>query len=59
LVLLQTSVLLDVRSPGEFLGGKIKGAKNIDALSQDFMNQIKNLPKDKTYLIYCRSGNRT
>jgi rhodanese-related sulfurtransferase len=23
------------------------------------VTQIKNLPKDKTYLIYCRSGNRS
>ncbi|MDF2158215.1 rhodanese-like domain-containing protein [Algoriphagus sp. CAU 1675] len=59
LMLQPDTVILDVRTPGEFASGKIRGARNIDIMSRDFVNQVKNLPKDKTYLIYCRSGNRS
>ncbi|OOG72756.1 rhodanese-like domain-containing protein [Algoriphagus sp. A40] len=53
------AVVLDVRTAGEFASGKIRGARNIDIMSSNFANQVKNLPKDKTYLVYCRSGNRS
>jgi len=53
------AVLIDVRTPAEFSGGKLPGAKNIDMFSKDFLNQIDKLDKDKTYLLYCRSGNRS
>ncbi len=53
------TVLIDVRSAGEFSGGKIRGARNIDIMSSSFVSTVKNLPKDKTYLLYCRSGNRS
>jgi rhodanese-related sulfurtransferase len=59
LMLQPTSVILDVRSAGEFAGGKIRGARNLDIMSASFVSQVKNLPKDKTYLLYCRSGNRS
>lgn len=53
------AVILDVRSAGEFQSGKLKGARNIDIMSSNFQSQIKKLPKDKKYYIYCRSGNRS
>ncbi|GMQ23449.1 hypothetical protein Aoki45_01310 [Algoriphagus sp. oki45] len=59
LMLQPDTIILDVRTAGEFAGGKIRGARNLDIMSRDFVNQIKNLPKDKTYLVYCRSGNRS
>ncbi|AEE50409.1 rhodanese-like domain-containing protein [Haliscomenobacter hydrossis] len=52
-------VLLDVRTPAEFAGGKLKGAINIDIFARDFQSKIAKLDKDKTYLVYCRSGNRS
>ncbi len=52
------SLVIDVRTAGEFAGGKLRGAQNIDISSSSFLSQIKNLPKGKTYLVYCRSGNR-
>lgn len=59
-LMLQTdTVILDVRTAGEFAGGKIRGARNLDIMSSAFENQVKNLPKEKTYLVYCRSGNRS
>ena len=53
------AVLIDVRTKGEFAGGKIPGAINIDLMSPDFQNRIAGLDKAKTYLVYCHSGNRS
>jgi rhodanese-related sulfurtransferase len=58
-MLAKDSVIIDVRSAGEFHSGKIKGARNIDIMSPNFSQQIANLPKDKSYYLYCRSGNRS
>jgi hypothetical protein len=53
------AVILDVRTPDEFTGGALKDAINIDIFSRDFQSKIEKLDKDKTYLVYCRSGNRS
>ncbi len=52
-------VLLDVRTPGEFQSGNIPKSINLDIMSPDFIHQIEKLDKDKTYFVYCRSGNRS
>ena len=52
-------IILDVRTPAETAQGKIEGAIEIDVKSADFKEKIKNLDKDKTYLVYCRSGGRS
>ncbi len=52
-------IVLDVRTPGEFAGGHLPGAINIDALSKDFENRLGTLDRAKSYLVYCRSGNRS
>jgi rhodanese-related sulfurtransferase len=52
-------ITLDVRTPGEFMGGFIKGAQNIDFQSGNFENEIVALDKNATYAVYCRSGNRS
>jgi len=53
-------VMLDVRTPSEFEQGHIKGARNIDFNNQtSFAKEIADLDKSKTYLVYCRSGNRS
>lgn len=54
-----SSVLLDVRTAGEFAGGTIPGAKNIDFLSPSFGNKVSHLDMDATYYLFCRSGNRS
>ena len=53
------AVLLDVRTPGEFSSGSIKGALNIDIMSSNFAQKVEKLDKDATYFIFCRSGNRS
>lgn len=55
----ENSVLLDVRTEAEVSQGKIEGALVIDFRSPEFKSEITKLDKDKKYLVYCRSGNRS
>lgn len=52
-------VILDVRTPEEFKDGHLKNAVNIDFKNENFETEIEKLDPDKTYLIHCRSGNRS
>ena len=52
-------VLLDIRTPAEYKSGHISGAILLDYYASDFVDRLKGLDRDKTYLIYCRSGNRS
>lgn len=52
-------IILDVRTREEYLAGNIPNSINIDVLSQDFKSKIDMLDKNKEYLVYCRSGNRS
>ena len=51
--------LLDVRTTGEFGGGHLPKAMNIDFRSPDFSAKVAQLSKDKPVLIYCLSGGRS
>ena len=51
--------VLDVRTPAEYEEGHIKGAVNLDAMSEDFAERVAKLKKDEAYLIHCRSGRRS
>ena len=52
--------LLDVRTPQEYAEGHIAGALNINVQSDDFQQVAeKELSKDSTILVYCRSGRRS
>ena len=50
-------LLLDVRTAGEFRRGHIAGATNIPI--DDFRDHVDELPKDRTMLVYCRTGVRS
>ncbi len=52
-------VVLDVRTPGEFSDGHIENAINVDYNSETFRKELEKLDKSKTYLMHCRSGNRS
>ena len=52
-------VLLDIRTPAEVEAGHISGAVNLDSYSAAFRDDLATLDRDKVYLIYCRTGNRT
>ena len=51
--------LIDVRSPYEFRGNKIKGARNINYHSGNFVEEIDKLDRNKPVLVYCKSGLRS
>ncbi len=51
--------LIDVRSRGEFQGGHIAGAKNMDVGGSTFAQAVKRLNVKHTYLVYCQSGARS
>lgn len=51
--------VLDVRTPAEYAAGHLPGAVNIDVEGGSFAQQVGQLPKDATYLVYCRTGNRS
>jgi rhodanese-related sulfurtransferase len=53
------AVLVDVRTPGEYRSGSIKGAINIDFMSPDFQREFLKLSKSKQYFLFCRSGGRS
>jgi rhodanese-related sulfurtransferase len=52
-------VVIDVRTPEEFAEGYIDGADMIDFYADTFADDIAALDPDSTYLLYCRSGNRS
>jgi len=52
-------VILDVRRAGEYAQGHIEAAINMDFYSPTFRDELDALDKEKTYLIYCRSGGRS
>ncbi|MBC6368282.1 rhodanese-like domain-containing protein [Algoriphagus sp. AK58] len=53
------TMVVDVRTPEEVAEGHLAGSVNINFLGENFANEIQNLDKKKTYLLYCRSGSRT
>ncbi|MGV3502621.1 MAG: rhodanese-like domain-containing protein [Adhaeribacter sp.] len=52
-------LILDVRTPGEFAGGHLAQARNLDFNSAGFENQLAALDKTKPYLVYCAVGGRS
>jgi phage shock protein E len=52
-------VILDVRTPGEFNDGHLKGAINIDIHQPDALAKIDKLDHSKTYLVHCRTNHRS
>ena len=52
-------VVLDIRTPEEFAGPRLANSINVDFYATDFADQLDDLDKTATYVVYCRSGNRT
>jgi rhodanese-related sulfurtransferase len=52
-------VILDIRTPEEFRDGHIADAINVDFRSENFGKEIGRLDRNKTYFVYCRTGNRS
>jgi len=52
-------VILDTRSPNEYKSGHLENSVFINFSDPDFMQELEMLDKNKKYLLYCRSGNRS
>jgi len=56
----ERGVVIDVRTKDEHNEGHIKLTDTqFDILNGDFQRAITEMDKDKTYYLYCRSGNRS
>lgn len=53
------AVIIDVRTPDEYAEGHLDGAVNINLQSGSFEQEIAEQPLDGTYIVYCRTGNRS
>ncbi|MFM7595152.1 MAG: rhodanese-like domain-containing protein [Flavobacteriales bacterium] len=51
------AIILDVRTPGEYAGGQIKGSKNIPL--QSIQQNLSKIPKDKVIITCSASGMRS
>lgn len=51
--------VIDVRTPGEFAAGHIKGAQNVDIASPEFKTNLAKLDRSGTYLVHCAAGGRS
>lgn len=55
----QDVTVVDVRTPEEFAAGHLADAVNVDIEGSSFDSLVTALPAEDTYLVYCRSGNRS
>jgi rhodanese-related sulfurtransferase len=53
------SMIIDVRTPEEYAAGHLDGATLIDIKDASFDAKIAELDPNASYIIYCRSGNRS
>ena len=51
------ALLVDVRSPGEFAAGSVKGAVNIPL--EQIGSEISRLKGTPSVVVFCRSGSRS
>ena len=55
----EKGILLDIRTPGEYKKGHLKGSVLMDFFRDDFEKSLDKLDKNKTYFIYCGIGGRS
>jgi rhodanese-related sulfurtransferase len=54
------AVIIDVRTADEVAEGMIEGARHIDIFGGPaFIHAVEQLDPNKSYYVYCRSGNRS
>ena len=52
-------VVLDIRTPPEVAQARLPGALALDFYAPGFAQELAQLDRSATYLMYCRSGNRS
>lgn len=53
------ATVIDVRTAKEYGTGHVEGALNIDLSSRGFAEAVAALPREASYVVYCRTGNRS
>ena len=53
------ALLIDVRTPDEFVQGHIEAAANVDWNGGSFLQDLSGINKSEPVLLYCASGNRS
>lgn len=53
------NVVIDVRTPEEYASGHAPEAQNINLNGGSFAEEVGKLDPNTTYVVYCRSGNRS
>jgi rhodanese-related sulfurtransferase len=56
---LQDYTILDVRTPEEFASGHLENAVNINWYDANFVDQLKEIPRENTLYVYCKKGGRS
>tara|TARA_Y100000385_G_scaffold279659_1_gene329634 strand:- start:123 stop:467 length:345 start_codon:yes stop_codon:yes gene_type:complete len=51
--------VIDLRTDKEFDEGNIQTSFNLDFQKREFIDNLEKLDKNKEYLIYCASGNKS
>jgi rhodanese-related sulfurtransferase len=52
-------VIIDIRTPDEYAAGHLENSKLINYYAENFKAELDKLDRDKSYLIYCRTGHRS
>ena len=52
-------MLIDVRTEEEVAEGRIANTDNLDIRDPEFVDNIANYDREKTYVMICRSGGRS
>lgn len=52
-------MVIDVRPEVELVEGEIEGHVTINFFDPSFKDEVDQLDRNKTYLLHCRSGNRS
>jgi phage shock protein E len=55
----ENAVLVDVRTPEEYAEGHLPNAINIDWYDENFMDEFKDIDRNKTIYVYCKKGGRS
>jgi phage shock protein E len=53
------TILIDVRTPGEYTAGHLDGANLLDLTGGQFAEVLPTLDPEAEYAVYCKSGNRS
>lgn len=53
------TMLIDCRQPHEFNSLRFPQAIHLDYLDYEFWNKIRELPRDRPYLLYCNTCRRS